>query len=690
MAEKALIRQGPALWAGGWAAFLCGVFALCLAGVGTLAADEGYRRISRAQDLSHVSGKIGTYTALVIGIDDYADGRIPDLKTAVSDARAVAKTLSERYGFKDILVLTDKAATASAINNALRERIKGLGRDDSLVVYYAGHGELDRLTGDGWWLPWDARLGVVTTYLENTTVQKYVRAMKARHVLLVSDSCYSGALFGESRDLPPVIDDRFYLDLYNERSRWAMTSGNKTPVSDRGFGGHSVFAYPFLRKLQKNANRYMTPREIYMDIGPVVRNNSEQMPLCRPIKNTGDLGGEFVFLLAGAGGAVVTEPAAGTNLSVECNVRGAVVVLGGQEVGRTPVEKLEVPPGERVLEVSKPGYEAYRKRVSLAAGESASVYVTLMPEQPAKGRLFVQVEPGDARVRILNIAPVFYQGMELDAGRYRLEVSAENHATRIEWIELAGGEDKTVSIRLDAVAVGRRAGDEWTEPVTGMEFVWVRGGCYEMGCGSWTGDCYSDESPVHEVCVDGFWMGKYEVTQGQWVKVMGENPSRFKKGDSHPVESVSWEDVKKYIEKLNARSGGGYTLRLPTEAEWEYACRSGGKREKYSGGDDVDRVAWYSGNSGGSTHRVGTKAANGLGIHDMSGNVWEWCEDIYDSDAYSKHQRNNPIYTEGGSDRVIRGGSWGDVAGGVRCARRSDYTPGDRGDDLGFRLLRSK
>ncbi len=137
-----------------------------------------------------------------------------------------------------------------------------------------------------------------------------------------------------------------------------------------------------------------------------------------------------------------------------------------------------------------------------------------------------------------------------------------------------------------------------------------------------------------------------------------------------PVEEVSWNDAEEFISKLNQRSGKRYAL--PTEAQWEYAARSGGKNEKYSGGSDVDRFAWYDSNSGDKTHYVGTKAPNGLGIYDMTGNVWEWCRDVYDENAYSKHAGNNPVVTSGsgGSSRVYRGGSWGRSPGNVRCARR--------------------
>lgn len=228
-------------------------------------------------------------------------------------------------------------------------------------------------------------------------------------------------------------------------------------------------------------------------------------------------------------------------------------------------------------------------------------------------------------------------------------------------------------------------GDTWTDPVTGMEFVFVPKGCYQMGSNSGA----SDEKPVHEVCLDGFWMGKYEVTQGQWSKLIGSNPSNFKSGDDFPVEKVSWNDAKDYILKLNQRSGN--TFSLPTEAQWEYAARSGGKNEMYSGGNNVDSVAWDWSNSGKKTHGVGTKASNGLGIYDMSGNVLEWCEDVYDKNAYSRHEHNNPLITSGSKYRVRRGGSWNMYPRGGRAAYRHGLSVDIRRISLmGFRLCLSQ
>ncbi|MBW2158239.1 MAG: formylglycine-generating enzyme family protein, partial [Deltaproteobacteria bacterium] len=192
-----------------------------------------------------------------------------------------------------------------------------------------------------------------------------------------------------------------------------------------------------------------------------------------------------------------------------------------------------------------------------------------------------------------------------------------------------------------------------------------------MGCGNWTNDCFRDEKPVHEVCVDGFWMGKTEVTQGQWKQVMGENPAEFKKGDNYPVEKVRWADVEKFNEKLSSTTNITYKFRFPTEAEWEYAARSGGKPEKYAGGGDLNRLAWYLGNSNGSTHPVATQNPNGLGLFDMNGNVNEWCGDTYKAWAYKRHKRNNPLFRGEGLTRVYRGGSWNSRQKEARCSARS-------------------
>ena len=223
-----------------------------------------------------------------------------------------------------------------------------------------------------------------------------------------------------------------------------------------------------------------------------------------------------------------------------------------------------------------------------------------------------------------------------------------------------------------------------TYTLNGVKFkmIAVKGGTFEMG--RMSGD--SDESLVHSVTLSNYYIGQTEVTQKLWTAVMGSNPSRWK-GDDLPVENVSWNDCQVFISKLNELTGENF--RLPTEAEWEFAAKGGNKSKGYiySGSNEIDHVAICDdSHSDSKTHSVGTKAPNELGIYDMSGNVWEWCQDWYGS--YSGSVPTNPTGLASGSYRVRRGGGWGDNALSCRTADRYSLEPSYTLSTLGFRLAR--
>jgi len=225
----------------------------------------------------------------------------------------------------------------------------------------------------------------------------------------------------------------------------------------------------------------------------------------------------------------------------------------------------------------------------------------------------------------------------------------------------------------------------------GMKFVKISKGCFMMGRDANFEEGHDDELPRHKVCIKkDFWLGQYEVTQAEWVAVMGSNPSTFK-GRTNPVEQVSWDDIQVFIQRLNKRDKRNH-YRLPSESEWEYAARAGTTTSYYFGDDvgDLGAYAWFDGNSGKRTHPVGKKQPNAWGLYDMSGNVWEWVADCYhnnyigapvDGSVWNRscnHYDNHPL----------RGGSWSYFSIGCRAAGRASYGATSHYSFSGFRLVR--
>ncbi|WLE98464.1 MAG: formylglycine-generating enzyme family protein [Candidatus Electrothrix communis] len=238
-----------------------------------------------------------------------------------------------------------------------------------------------------------------------------------------------------------------------------------------------------------------------------------------------------------------------------------------------------------------------------------------------------------------------------------------------------------------------------TPPLPDLDLCPVKGGEFIMGDDN---SEYDDEKPAHSVHVAGFYMGKFQVTQRLWESVTGDNPSDFK-GERRPVETVSWEDAQTFLDKLNARAEvqdfirqldpPGTKFRLPTEAEWEFAARGGiySQGYTYAGSDRLKQVGWHDKNSDDQTHEVGLLLANELGLHDMSGNVWEWCQDWFSDKYYEEcHKRGtveNPQGPDKGALRVLRGGSSFFSPVSCRSVRRANLEPEIRSRGLGFRLV---
>ncbi len=234
--------------------------------------------------------------------------------------------------------------------------------------------------------------------------------------------------------------------------------------------------------------------------------------------------------------------------------------------------------------------------------------------------------------------------------------------------------------------------------------VLLKGGTFTMGCTAEQQDCADDEKPAHTVTLPDFYIGRYEVTQKQWRETMGRNPAHFNGCDQCPVEQVSWDDVQAFLKKFNAQHPGRH-YRLPTEAEWEYAARSGGKAALFGNGKNIADPKDLNFNASPACRReysiagvyrqktlpVGTlNSPNARGLHDLSGNVYEWCSDWYGADYYKHTPAANPAGPTSGTFRVLRGGSWNYYPQYCRVADRGFYPPDARYPFVGFRLARTR
>ena len=347
---------------------------------------------------------------------------------------------------------------------------------------------------------------------------------------------------------------------------------------------------------------------------------------------------------------------------------------------------IELGYGTYVVECRLPGHRASQKEISITQ-ESANAPITLAPPTPIYGSLDINSSPADAQVWLdgkqVGTTPLFLS--ECLVGEHEIKVTKQGFRDCIKNITIAEGQTETAMATLEeGYSTDNRI---FTVNGVSFEMVFVEGGTFQMGATSEQGsEAVDNEKPVHNVTLSDFCIGKTEVTQALWKAVMGKNPSGIK-GGSLPVETVSWNDCRKFIKKLNAMTGENF--RLPTEAEWEYAAR-GGKQSrgyKYSGSNDLGSVAWYKSNISNKTHPVATKQPNELGLYDMSGNVYEWCQDRYAEDYYSNSPQVNPIGPDSGDYRVLRGGSWVGVPWYCRVSLRFNDNPDYRCFYYGLRLL---
>ncbi|MDO5675839.1 MAG: formylglycine-generating enzyme family protein [bacterium] len=474
---------------------------------------------------------------------------------------------------------------------------------------------------------------------------------------------------------------------------------------------HGVFSWYLRQGLEKEAWRdhCLKAHQLCQYVSEQVKrwalaNHVQQMPDFHQMGRADDI------LLAGGEHAAQAQTEAGPAL-VSCPICGGmndlVATFRCLGCGREHLCKKHQDQTSFLCPVCLRSREEYAKR-QRAEAEKKQQEEKEQPRQAEKKVDTDRLKKGEART-LTRLAGTLKVPMLVVCGLFLLGLYAE-HSSKSDqslvqkYVSQAGterqGQQSAFLPAPPPSAPGEGPyGKEYRDPDTGMEFVWVPPGSFDMG--DTFGDGDGDEKPVHRVRLQGFYLGKYAVTQGEWEQIMGENPSRFKKGPRYPVDSVSWKDVEGFIGKLNRKSGKRYAL--PSEAQWEYAAgwRADGMKSRFGTGKDsigadeanfnaskeykksYSRVGEYR----GETVAVDSFSPNGLGLYQMSGNVWEWVQDCR-HDTYQGAPTDGSAW-EGAcsaSFHVVRGCCWSDYPWFVRSALRSGFSPGDANNSLGFRL----
>ncbi len=363
--------------------------------------------------------------------------------------------------------------------------------------------------------------------------------------------------------------------------------------------------------------------------------------------------------------------------------------------------------GNYTIECRQANHKPSQQTISVEEGKDKTIQLT--SPAPITGTLSLNSRPLGANIKIdgkdYGTTPKNITDMLI--GHHTIVISKDGYAPKTEQFDISEDETQRVSVALEKSAVPQAAtavskagtadGDK-TFTVKGVTFTMkpVAGGTFTMGATSEQGsDVHDDEKPAHQVTLSDYYIGETEVTQELWQAVMGATVTLQRDkadtswslrgvGNNHPMYFINWDECQEFVQKLNKITGQNF--RLPTEAEWEFAARGGknSKGYKYSGSNNLNDVAWYTDNSSNNSHAVKTKQPNELGIYDMSGNVYEWCQDWYGS--YNSNAQTNPTGPTSGSYRVHRGGRWNNYARYCRVSYRDSYTPDVRSFFLGLRL----
>ena len=690
---------------------------------------------------SKLKSKPSKLYILSIGIDRYKDSTI-NLSFAKKDAQSIGNKIVEKslslYHKSDIIVKTlyNEQTTKINIIRTLDQLSKVINPNDQFIMFVASHGAL---IGSQYYLithDYNGRFNENHLISSNEIVEISKR-IKALCHLFIFDTCHAG---GVNYVISSLYDARMSV-FAKKMGLHIYASANSFQHALDGYKGNGLFTHSILKGLDDNltADKDKNQTVSIVELGHFSKKNTEkvakslnfnqtpliinfgqdkpiyqyyfdyQHPQFGKIKKSHHDKGDFVFLAEKGGVTDINEPIKATKtgrLIIETNdvpqMKISIYNNNGQKVyqgkGNSAINNFL--PGKYTVMATASGHVDKKKSVYVSAGRQALVRFIL---EPLKRRIFVNANPPDSRIRILHMRPKFQQGMLLTPGRYELEASHPDCYQLKKWVFLNANEDLTVEMKLQSkysITVNQKVIKQSSyQPKKftnqfGMRFVLVKAGSFLMGSPESEEVRDGDEKQHRVTLTKNFYMQTTEITHGQWKSLMGNNPSYFKKcGDDCPVEMISWNDVQKFIKKLNQRDNKS-SYRLPTEAEWEYAARAGTTTQFFWGNQAVCSQANY-GNSDwssqcqsinpGQTKSVMSYSPNVWGLYDMHGNVDEWCQD-YDSD-YPEKSVIDPTGPRFGEMRVTRGGSWYVSAGSCRSADRYSSKPSERIFTLGARLV---
>lgn len=597
----------------------------------------------RKKDIGDMTQSGNTHF-LVVAIDNYL--HCPKLNNCVKDAQDIIEVLESMYGISidnEVLPpLFNTEATKKNILCSFRQLAAKVGPQDNVLIYFSGHGEYDKVLEQGYWVPVEAKKGRIDTYIPNSEVRVYLEAIKSLHTFLMVDSCFSGAVFQE-RSLQRHLLDRSELDP----SRWGLTSGRNEIVSDGEAGKNSPFAEGLLFRLKKNTH-IMGVDSLCTYVREYVSANSDQLPRGEPLRVKGHKGGIFYF----------------------------------KPIKREPEPTLEETWWKRAIKMNNiEDFKDYLTRYGQNGRFASEAQKSI---KQLEAIVWASVQKNHNKEELQNYLYWYPDGRFVKQAQDLLE-------------------------KLQSISVPQK-------------MAYIPGGTFQMG--DTIGDSENNnELPIHEVSLDAFFLGKYTVTFDEfdaYCQATGRKlPNDAGWGRvKRPVINVSWVDAVAYCNWLSKHEGldpvysiidnvvianrkaKGY--RLPTEAEWEYASREGGRSIRFGNGKDIanPKEINYSstnlpvpysvtGEYHGKTLPVGSFPPNALNLYEMSGNVWEWCWDWYDPDFYRVNPTHNPEGPPTGIRRIARGGSWGFGPKLCRNTYRLDVNPLDFNIGTGFRIART-